>query len=334
MSSDSELSNSELSNSGLAGKHYFVYWYGKDPGVNTFVDNLVAANPTRFTKLPISWDRFPDGTANINIDGLEKLQGRRVLFVASFPREGEKMRQLYVLSHIARQGIKSLTLVLPYFPTGTMERIEYDGEVATAPIDSELLDLMVGKHCETFLYVYDIHALQNRHYFRKVKTRLTTAMPVLKDYIPKIFEMELLENRFAIAFPDDGASKRFSKYFPKHNIIVCSKVRDGDKRYVRIKEGNPKGLTILIVDDLVQSGGTLIECKNALIKAGAASVSCFVTHVVFPNGSWKRFMPGDGGDGFESFYFTNSRPTKALELDGKGPFKMLGLENHLESILL
>jgi adenine/guanine phosphoribosyltransferase-like PRPP-binding protein len=43
--------------------------------------------------------------------------------------------------------------------------------------------------------------------------------------------------------------------------VVCTKVREGDKRIVRIKEGNPEGRHVVIVDDLVQSGGTLIECQ-------------------------------------------------------------------------
>lgn len=43
--------------------------------------------------------------------------------------------------------------------------------------------------------------------------------------------------------------------------MVCTKVREGDKRIVRLKEGNPAGCHVVIVDDLVQSGGTLIECQ-------------------------------------------------------------------------
>lgn len=51
--------------------------------------------------------------------------------------------------------------------------------------------------------------------------------------------------------------------------VICTKVRDGDKRIVQIKEGDPKGRHVVIVDDLVQSGGTLIECHAVLAKAGA-----------------------------------------------------------------
>ena len=46
--------------------------------------------------------------------------------------------------------------------------------------------------------------------------------------------------------------------------VICTKVRDGDKRIVRLKEGEPRGRHVVIVDDLVQSGGTLIECQKLL----------------------------------------------------------------------
>ena len=49
---------------------------------------------------------------------------------------------------------------------------------------------------------------------------------------------------------------------PFHDLqIVCAKVRDGDQRIVRLKEGDPRGRHVVIVDDLVQSGSTLIECQ-------------------------------------------------------------------------
>lgn len=49
--------------------------------------------------------------------------------------------------------------------------------------------------------------------------------------------------------------------------IVCNKVREGDQRIVRLKEGDPKGRHVVIVDDLVQSGGTLIECQVKIDEA-------------------------------------------------------------------
>lgn len=51
--------------------------------------------------------------------------------------------------------------------------------------------------------------------------------------------------------------------------VICTKVRDGAKRIVRLKEGEPQGRHVVIVDDLVQSGGTLLECHALLSSLGA-----------------------------------------------------------------
>jgi phosphoribosylpyrophosphate synthetase len=87
-----------------------------------------------------------------------------------------------------------------------------------------------------------------------------TIIPLLISAVP-LFQTVLRakiathpEQEFAIAFPDDGAFKRFHKLFNTIHIITCAKVRDGDKRIVRIKEGEASGKHVYIVDDLVQSG--------------------------------------------------------------------------------
>ena len=62
-----------------------------------------------------------------------------------------------------------------------------------------------------------------------------------------------------------------------HGQVICTKVRDGDKRIVRLKEGSPQGRHVVIVDDLVQSGGTLMECQK-LIKSQVGP--CQTTHSI------------------------------------------------------
>lgn len=94
-----------------------------------------------------------------------------------------------------------------------------------------------------------------------------------------------------------------------YGIVTCGKTRDGDKRVVTIQDGDCKGKNVIIVDDLVQTGGTLYECGLALKAAGANSVNAFVAHGVFPNQSWKRFMKSGDRGCFDRFYLTNSIPT-------------------------
>lgn len=110
-------------------------------------------------------------------------------------------------------------------------------------------------------------------------------------------------------------------------IVVCGKTRgDGDVRTVKIQEGDVEGKNVVIVDDLVQTGGTLFECGKVLKAAGANSVNAFVAHAVFPKESYKRFDKGGDRCCFEKFWVTNSVPTITCELNEKnGVFEVLDL---------
>jgi hypothetical protein len=119
----------------------------------------------------------------------------------------------------------------------------------------------------------------------------------------------------------------------------------GDDRRIWITDGDPKGAHVVLVDDLVratnpplppcsthslptpawqvQTGGTLINCAECVRKAGAVAVSCFVTHAVFPNQSWKKFVAGTGP--FETFFITDSIPQVSAELSLHPPFEVISL---------
>lgn len=73
----------------------------------------------------------------------------------------------------------------------------------------------------------------------------------------------------------------------------------------------------------MQTGGTLINCAECVKKAGAVAVSCFVTHAVFPNQSWKKFVAGTGP--FETFFITDSIPQVSAELASQAPFEVISL---------
>jgi phosphoribosylpyrophosphate synthetase len=145
----------------------------------------------------------------------------------------------------------------------------------------------------------------------------------------KYLKRKLEGNAVSIAFPDAGAHKRFKAMFeergadgmPMYPSIICSKERDGDKRRVVIAEGEAAGKDVVIVDDLVHSGGTILECFKALKAAGARTVSAYVTHGVMENGAWERFRDA----GFHRVYITDSCPETAKAVDGVEPFRVLTL---------
>jgi phosphoribosylpyrophosphate synthetase len=128
--------------------------------------------------------------------------------------------------------------------------------------------------------------------------------------------------------------------FPGYPQIICDKIRDGNSRNVVIKEGDPRGYHVVIVDDLVISGGTTNECKKVLFANGAAAVSAYVTHPAFPQKSWKRFIERDPeGLNFSNFWITDSCPNTVSEIfsynkhQGHGPFEVLSLVDPLLEML-
>ena len=96
-----------------------------------------------------------------------------------------------------------------------------------------------------------------------------------------------------------------------------------------VLDGDPHGKHLLIVDDLVQTGGTLFECGKALRDRGAASVSAFVVHSVFPNESWRRFAHGGDRCVFRQFFTTNTVPTVANALPKDDVFVVFDLAERL-----
>jgi len=274
----------------------------------------------------LEWNRFNDGFPNLAIkkedaERLEHFYG--CCFIVSLHCPGVIFEQLALLYSLPKLRARNFRIILPWFSTGTMERVEQRGQVATASSLARLLSCCpMGPGGPPTIVIYEIHALQEQFYFSdSVLVELKSAMWLLLE---EVEELRAAGQEFAIVFPDDGAHKRFKSKFSAFPQIICSKVRCGDERKVTVKEGLPEGRHCIIVDDLVQSGGTLLECAAALKERGGddIKVSCFVTHAVFPKESWKKFVDHPLID---TFWVTNSIPTSTSQLEGQKPFKVLSL---------
>ncbi|KAK6930975.1 Phosphoribosyltransferase domain [Dillenia turbinata] len=135
-------------------------------------------------------------------------------------------------------------------------------------------------------------------------------IPLLKKRLQQLPDSD----NISIAFPDDGAWKRFHKQLQHFLMIVCAKVREGDQRIVRLKEGEPEGCHVVIVDDLVQSGSTLLECQKVLAKHGAAKIRSPENGLTY---SW----------------ITDSCPLTVKELKNKPPSEVLSLAGSIAAAL-
>lgn len=299
------------------------------PSVESLANNYVGQNQDS-RKGTIIWDEFPDSQPNIKFES--NLENKRIVFFMSLYDTSLLFEQLSIIKVLPRQFIKSLDIYICYYSVGTMERVDKEGVLATADTMANIISNCIEtcKEGKPTIHIYDIHTLQNRFYFdyNKVQIKLHSGIPLLKEKI---------KTNSIIVFPDDGAFKRFGHDFQGYKTIVCSKVRDGNKRIITIKDKinfpldentiDLSEIELIIVDDLVQSGGTLVECKKALESYGYKKISAYVTHSVFPNDSWKKIIENK----FHKFYTTNSVPeiTNKLELIENTPFVILKLFGNL-----
>lgn len=210
------------------------------PGMNKLAEEIQLSSGKNSIRLgDIEWHEFPDKWPNLFIRNSEQIRNSHVLFLASFHNPMTIFEQISVLYHLPKYLCRSLKVLLPYFPTGTMERIQIQGEIATAYSLAQMLSsIPLTRTGPSEIVIFDIHALQNQFYFSSnVIVRLESTVELLLNELKK---KENDNEKYAIAFPDDGAHKRFAYLFDNKNypVIICSKIRqDDDKRITTVKEG-------------------------------------------------------------------------------------------------
>lgn len=281
----------------------------------------------------IHWDRFPDGSPDLKIP--KNMAGRRVVFLASMFDLKEWLEQLSILMILGRQDIRSLDIILPYFSPATMERVECPSTVATADTLAQIMSCCLSPTVEgvPVLSIFDLHASTVRFSFspKDVRFRPLTAIDLVMNQMDAMCGV----GKYAIAFPDEGSYKRFrarvKEIHPTQPFILFAKVRVGQERHLQMVETShplnemKQFKHVLIMDDLVQSGGTLDECRRAVKALGTPYVSCFVTHAVMPNKAYLDFLPGGKKAGFDNFWITDSNPQLAQLLADQVPFRVLPL---------
>lgn len=246
------------------------------------VNKLISKN---FFRGFINWNKYDDSMPDIKMDSttIINIRNSNVVYLAYFsedePEATKITHQLMLLYSLAHYGVKNITIVLPYYPVGTMERIVGEGEIPTGYAFAQLLNNIPSATGKNNLIVFDIHALPSRFFFHtNLRPTIVSMLSYYLTYIDTKYP-ESANNNNIIVFPDDGAKKRFEKQLPKKaKTILCSKERKTifkngvniDKKIIRIEEGienidlTGKNNNLFIIDDLIQSGGTSKETVHGI----------------------------------------------------------------------
>ncbi|MFO1518368.1 MAG: ribose-phosphate pyrophosphokinase [bacterium] len=217
--------------------------------------------------------RFSDGEVWVEID--ENVRGRDVFVIqsTSSPANEHLMELLIMIDALRRASADRITAVMPYYGYARQDRKVQP----RTPITAKLIADLVTAAGATRILSMDLHAGQIQGFFNIPFDHLF-ALPVLLDYVRDNFDHDLV-----IVSPDAGGTERARAYAKRlqASLAMIDKRRSGPNvSEVMNVIGDVKDKTAIIVDDIVDTAGTLTQAAQAIKEKGAKKVYASITHPV------------------------------------------------------
>ena len=218
--------------------------------------------------------RFSDGEIYIEIN--ENIRGNSVFVIQSTsnPANDNLMELLLCIDALRRSSAKNITAVIPYYGYARQDR----KVVPRTSISAKVVANLITNAGASRVVTVDLHAGQIQGFFDMPVDNLFTT-PLFARYIKR----KLKNKKLICVSPDVGGVQRTRGLATKIKadlaIIDKRRPRPGKSQVMNII-GDVKGKTCIIVDDIIDSGGTIVNAVDALKKSGATEVYVFITHAV------------------------------------------------------
>ena len=218
--------------------------------------------------------RFSDGEIYIEIN--ENIRGNSVFVIQSTsnPANDNLMELLLCIDALRRSSAKNITAVIPYYGYARQDR----KVVPRTSISAKVVANLITNAGASRVVTVDLHAGQIQGFFDMPVDNLFTT-PLFARYIKK----KLKNKKLICVSPDVGGVQRTRGLATKIKadlaIIDKRRPKPGKSQVMNII-GDVKGKTCIIVDDIIDSGGTIVNAVDALKKSGATEVYVFITHAV------------------------------------------------------
>ncbi len=218
--------------------------------------------------------KFSDGEIYIEIN--ENIRGNSIFIIQgiSSPANDNLMELLLCIDALKRSSAKNITAVIPYFGYARQDR----KVVPRTSISAKLVSNLITKAGADRIVTVDLHAGQIQGFFDIPVDNLFST-PIFARHIKRKIKSK---NLICVA-PDVGGVERTRALGRKLDVglaIIDKRRPAPGKSQVMNVIGNVKGKTCIVVDDIIDSGGTIVNCASALIKRGAKEVHVYVTHGV------------------------------------------------------
>jgi len=242
---------------------------------------------------------FSDGEIRLQI--LENVRGADVFVVqpTCTPVDRHLMEVLLMIDALKRASAERITAVLPYYGYARQDR----KDKPRMPISARLIANLIQRAGADRVLTLDLHAAQIQGFFDVPVDHLFAA-PVMLEYFDSIGRRDM-----TVVSPDAGGVERaraFAKHMNAPLAIIDKRRTDVNVAEVMHIIGDVEGKHCLIVDDLIDTAGTLVKGAEALLKQGAVSVTACATHAVLSGGAVERIEKSQ----IQEVVVTNSIPLR------------------------
>ena len=224
---------------------------------------------------PINITSFSDGEINLQI--ANSVRGKHVIILqpTCAPANHNIMEVLLLADALKRSSASLITAVIPYFGYARQDR----KAAPRVPISAKLIADLLETSGITRVVTMDLHAAQIQGFFNIPVDNIYGSI-IFSDYLSK---KGLDKEKTIIASPDIGGVARARLFAAKLGLDMV--IVDKRREKANVSEvlniiGEPKGKDIILIDDIIDTGGTIIKSAAALKEAGATSVKAFCTHAV------------------------------------------------------
>tara|TARA_R110002073_G_scaffold279026_1_gene442768 strand:+ start:242 stop:1183 length:942 start_codon:yes stop_codon:yes gene_type:complete len=223
---------------------------------------------------------FSDGEFQVCFD--ESIRGRRIFIIgSSFPPSDNLMEMLLMIDAAKRASARHITAVIPYFGWARQDR----KDKPRVPIAAKMVANLLQAAGATRIITMDLHADQIQGFFEKPVDHLYAST----IFLPEIKALNL--DDITIASPDMGGSKRAYAYskFLSSEVVICYKQRKKANVISHMELiGDVKDRNVILVDDMIDTAGTLTKAADLMMEKGARSVRAICTHAVLSGEAYSR----------------------------------------------
>jgi ribose-phosphate pyrophosphokinase len=224
---------------------------------------------------------FPDGERYLRITS--DLWGRDVVVLGGTPTDADWLEVFDLACGIARGGARSLAIVMPYFGYATMERAVRPGEVVVAKTRARLLSSIPAPEGGTRVFLFDLHTDGIEFYLDdRVLTRHIYGAPL----VTKKIQERMAGRPFVLGACDAGRAKWVQSLARDMHVepAFVYKRRDAQSGALAVTGVNAdvRGKEVVIYDDMIRTGSSLIQAAKAYQAAGASKVHAIASHLVLP----------------------------------------------------